>query len=178
MLFTFECQALLDVSKGVPRTLSPCWVGGSVQSPTHTAVSASPRNAAMPGGSSPAAFQTRVLRLLSSMRAWAHNARWYALIRSGVAMIYRCRRGTQRWPPRPAVAPAPLQAQGVEPARMPSADLLVHRPQLARCCGKPLAHQSMCRCWRHRRTAERMGGAAGAQGGHAGPPASIACRET
>ena len=33
----------------------------------------------MPGGSSPTAFQTRVLRQLSSTRAWAHNARWYRM---------------------------------------------------------------------------------------------------
>ena len=59
--------------KGEPSAVRPCDSGGRVQSPTQTLSSPSPRSA-MSGGSSPAAFQIRVLPWCRRIRARSHNA--------------------------------------------------------------------------------------------------------
>ena len=73
----FSCHSGGNVGSW-PATMPP---GGLKQSGCATGgsgVAASDSQRGNAGGSSPAAFQTRVLRQLTSMRAWAHSARWHA----------------------------------------------------------------------------------------------------
>ena len=103
-----------SLPSGVPKTRRPCWSGRRDQSPVQTTASESPCMSAIPGGSSPGAFHTRVLPRLSSTRAWRGMHRTVGVPCLG-GRRHTCRQGTRRWPLRHAAGPGPRRGRAVVP---------------------------------------------------------------